>query len=44
MTEVDDEANSYTLTKKRSFDKAFDETNVQDQNFLKKGAAYLKQM
>lgn len=44
MTEVDDEMNSYTLTKKRSFDKAFDETNIQDQNFLKKGAAYLKQV
>lgn len=44
MTEVDDEMQSYTLTKKRSFDKAFDETHIQDQNFLKKGAAYLKQM
>lgn len=44
MTEVDDEKNTYTLTKKRSFDQAFDETNIQDQNFLKKGAAYLKQM
>lgn len=44
MTEVDDEANTYSLKQKRSFDQAFDETNVQDQNFLKKGAAYLKQM
>lgn len=44
MTEVDDEMNTYSLTKKRSFDQAFDETNIQDQNFLKKGAAYLKQM
>lgn len=43
-TEVDDELNTYTLTKKRSFAKTFDVTNVQDQMFVKKAAAYLKQV
>ena len=43
-SEVDDEAMTYTLTKKRSFAKTFDETNVQDQLFVKKANAYLKQM
>ncbi len=43
-TEVDDELNTYALTKKRSFAKTFDLTNVQDQLFVKKTNAYLKQM
>jgi hypothetical protein len=42
--EVDDELNVYQLIKKRSFCETFDETNVQDQMFIKKGAAYLKQV
>lgn len=42
--EVDDELNTYQLMKKRSFCETFDETNVQDQMFIKKGAAYLKQV
>lgn len=43
-TEVDDELNTYALKKKRSFSKVFDVTHVQDQMFVKKAAAYLKQM
>lgn len=43
-SEVDDEVNVYALTKKRSFTKTFDITHVQDQMFLKRGVAYLKQM
>lgn len=43
-TEVDDELNTYSLTKKRSFSMTFDVTNVQDQMFVKKSNAYLKQM
>lgn len=43
-SEVDDELNTYTLMKKRSFTKTFDVTNVQDQLFVKKANSYLKQM
>lgn len=43
VTEVTDEINTYQLMKKRSFAKTFDETNVQDQKFVKKASAYLKQ-
>ena len=43
-SEVDDELNTYSLSKKRSFSKTFDTTNVQDQMFVKKTVAYLKQM
>jgi hypothetical protein len=43
-SEVDDEVNTYALTKKRSFAKTFDVTHVQDQLFVKKATAYLKQM
>jgi len=43
-SEVDDEINTYTLQKKRSFSKVFDVTHVQDQMFVKKANAYLKQM
>jgi len=43
-SEVDDELSTYTLTQKKAFTKTFDATNVQDQNFKKKSAAYLKQM
>lgn len=43
-SEVDDEMNVYTLAKKRSFSKTFDITNVQDQKFVKRAQAYLKQM
>jgi len=43
-SEVDDELNTYSLTMKRSFTKTFDATNVQDQLFVKKAVAYLKQM
>lgn len=42
--EVDDELNVYQLMKKRSFCETFDETNIQDQMFVKKGTAYLKQV
>lgn len=42
--EVDDEVNTYPLTKKRSFSATFDTTNVQDQMFVKKANSYLKQM
>lgn len=43
-TEVDDELNTYALRNKRSFSKVFDVTHVQDQMFVKKASAYLKQM
>lgn len=43
VTEVSDEVNTYQLLMKRSFTKSFDETNVQDQMFIKKGTAYLQQ-
>ena len=43
-SEVDDEINTYALSKKRSFAKTFDETNIQDQMFVKKANTYLKQM
>lgn len=43
-TEVDDELNTYALSRKRSFAKTFDVTNVQDQMFVKKATGYLKQM
>lgn len=43
-TEVDDEVNTYTLSKKRSFAKTFDECNVQDTMFIRKANTYLKQM
>lgn len=42
-TEVDDELNTYSLAQKKSFTKTFDMTNVQDQMFKKRSAAYLKQ-
>lgn len=42
--EVDDEINTYTLTKKRSFSRTFDECNVQDTMFIRKANTYLKQM
>jgi hypothetical protein len=43
-TEVSDEINTYTLQKKRSFSRVFDETNVQDTMFIRKANLYLKQM
>ncbi len=43
-TEVSDEVNVYTLQKKRSFSRVFDETNIQDTMFIRKANAYLKQM
>lgn len=43
-SEVEDQATTYTLRRKRSFAKTFDITHVQDQHFIKKAAAYLKQM
>ena len=43
-SEVDDEINTYALTKKRSFAKTFDETNVQDTMFIRKANTYLKQL
>ena len=43
-SEVQDESATYTLQKKRSFTKTFDETNVTDQMFVKKAVAYLKQV
>lgn len=43
VSEVTDELNTYQLMKKRSFSKSFDETNVTDQMFVKKGSAYLQQ-
>lgn len=42
--EVEDEVNTYTLRKKRSFSETIDVTNTQDQLFLKKSSNYLKQM
>lgn len=44
VSEVTDEVNTYQLLKMRSFAKTFDETNVQDQKFIKKATAYLKQV
>lgn len=43
-SEVDDEVNVYALKNKKSFSKVFDITNVQDQMFVKKANAYLKQV
>lgn len=43
-TEVSDEVNTYTLQKKRSFSRVFDETNIQDTMFIRKANLYLKQM
>ena len=43
-SEVDDEVNTYALTKKRSFSKVFDITNVQDTMMVRRAAAYLKQV
>ena len=42
--EVEDEQNTYTLRNKKSFNESFDETNVQDQMFIKKAQAYLAQV
>lgn len=44
IKEVGDQINTYQLTKKKSFNQSFDETNVQDQMFVKKASAYLKQV
>lgn len=44
IREVGDELNIYQLTKKKSFNQSFDTTNVQDQMFVKKANAYLKQV
>lgn len=44
ITEVGDELNTYQLMRKRSFNMSFDETNVQDQMFVKKAQAYLQQV
>lgn len=44
LEEVGDEVATYTLVKKRSFNTSFDITNVQDQMFVKKANAYLKQV
>lgn len=43
-TEVQDELNTYVLTRKRAFTKTIDATNTQDQQFVKKAASYLKQV
>lgn len=43
-TEVQDELNTYVLTRKRAFSKTIDATNTQDQMFVKKASAYLKQV
>lgn len=43
-TELDDEVNAYTLAKKRSFAHTIDITNNQDQMFIKKTNAVLKQV
>jgi hypothetical protein len=43
-SEVQDELNTYVLTRKRSFSKTIDATNTQDQMFIKKASAYLKQV
>lgn len=42
--EVTDEQNTYVLKNKKSFNESFDETNVQDQMFVKKAQAYLSQV
>lgn len=44
IREVSDELNTYVLTKKKSFNESFDETNVKDQMFVKKANAFLKQV
>jgi hypothetical protein len=44
IEEVGDSVATYTLAKKKSFNTSFDETNVQDQMFIKKANAYLKQV
>lgn len=44
LREVEDEINTYQLRRKRAFNQSFDETNVQDQMFVKKAQAYLKQV
>ena len=43
-SELDDELNSYTLTKKKSFAHTIDITNNQDQLYVKKTNAVLKQV
>ncbi|MBQ7737032.1 MAG: chitobiase/beta-hexosaminidase C-terminal domain-containing protein [Oscillospiraceae bacterium] len=43
-TELDDEVNTYTLARKRSFAHTIDITNNQDQMFIKKTNAVLKQI
>ena len=43
-TEVQDELNTYVLTRKRAFTKTIDATNTKDQMFVKKASAYLKQV
>lgn len=43
-SEVEDHATTYQLRRKRSFSKVFDATNIQDQQMIKKAAAYLQQM
>jgi len=42
--EVEDEINTYQVTHKKAFNESFDETNVQDQMFVKKANAFLKQV
>lgn len=44
ITEVGDEVNTYQLMGKKSFANSFDETNVQDQMFIKKATVWLKQV
>lgn len=44
IEEVQDEVNTYQLMHKKSFTPSFDETNVQDQMFVKKANTYLKQI
>ncbi len=44
IEEVQDEVNTYQLMHKKSFAPSFDETNVQDQMFIKKATVYLKQI
>lgn len=41
--EVEDEINTYQLLNKKSFNESIDETNVQDQMFIKKSQALMKQ-
>ena len=41
--EVEDEINTYQLMNKKSFNESIDETNVQDQMFIKKSQALMKQ-